>query len=236
MKPLILITCEHAFNTMFRTEQLVLNKTYIRAISAAGGNSVLASDPDEAEYYAELCDGLLLTGGCGVCPTRYGETFFDEDSLRDSSNMPRDEMEFNLVAAFAAKKKPMMGICRGHQLLNVYFGGKLIQNFPKQKHLEHRCGISHLVEAEDDSILGRLFGTEFVTNSYHQDAVTVTGEDVRITARSADGIVEATEHKSLPVFSVQWHPERQRGELKNPPQGPDMTPLLEHFIKLCSHE
>ena len=107
-----------------------------------------------------------------------------------------------------------------------FVDAELIQNFPRQLHLEHQNGISHLVKAEPDSIVGR-------TNSHHRDGITETGSDISITARSADGIPEAIEHRTLPCFGVQWHPERQRGDSMNPSCGPDMTPLFTYFVNLC---
>lgn len=232
MKPWILVGCEHGYDDEMHTDRFVLNKNYTRAVTAGGGIPVMPADPCRAAEYAELASGLLLTGGSGVHPARYGEVFFDEDSMK-GSNAVRDAMEFALLGEFIKNKKPVMGICRGYQLLNVYFGGKLIQNFPKQKHIEHQMGITHRVSAEPDSIVYRLFGKEFNTNSHHRDGITEPGEGIKITARSADGIPEAIEHESLPVFGVQWHPERTRGEGMNPPDGPDMTPLFEYFISLC---
>lgn len=234
-KPVILVSCEHGYDNEMHMDRFVLNKNYTRAVTAGGGIPFMAADPAEAETYAEMADGLLLTGGSGVHPALYGDVFFDDDSIK-GSNPVRDEMEMNLIRSFMKRKKPIMGICRGHQLLNVYFGGRLIQNFPKQKGIEHQNGISHLVRAEDDSIVGRLFGKEFMTNSHHRDGVTETGEDMRITVMSANGIPEAIEHKTAPVFGVQWHPERQRGEQMNPACGPDMTPLFTYFVDLCRKE
>ena len=231
-KPLILVPGEHGFDPEMHMSRFVLNKNYAQGVSAGGGVPLIPADPLEAERYAELADGLLLTGGSGVHPALYGDVFFDDDSIR-GSNPVRDEMELALLRCFVEKKKPVFGICRGYQLMNVFFGGKLIQNFPKQRHIEHQNGISHLVKAEADSIVGRLFGSEFMTNSHHRDGVTETGPEVRITAASADGIPEALEHRSLPCFGVQWHPERQRGDAKNPACGPDMTPLFRYFVDLC---
>lgn len=231
-KPVIMITCEHGYDNEMHTDRFVLNKNYARAISAAGGLPLIPIDACEAELYSEMADGLLLTGGSGVHPARYGDVFFDDDSMK-GSNAVRDEMEFALLAKFVEKKKPVMGICRGHQLINVFFGGKLIQNFPKQKHIEHQMGITHKVIAEPGSLVEKLFGKEFYTNSHHRDGITEPGKEIWITAWSADGIPEAIEHKELPIIGVQWHPERTRGEQMNPPMGPDMSPLFEHFISVC---
>ena len=231
-KPLICVTCEHGFDAEMHMDRFVLNKNYARGVSAGGGIPLMPADIHEAQTYAALADGLLITGGSGVHPALYGDVFFDDDSIK-GSNPVRDEMEIGLIRSFLEAGKPIMGICRGQQLLNVYFGGKLIQNFPKQKGIEHQNGISHKVHAEENSIVGGLFGQDFMTNSHHRDAVISTGPDVRVAAVSEDGIIEAIEHVSLPVFAVQWHPERQRGDTMNPACGPDMTPLFTYFVNLC---
>lgn len=234
-KPLILVPCEHGFDQEMHMDRFVLNKNYARGVTAGGGIPLMPADPLAAEVYAEIADGMLLTGGSGVHPALYGDVFFDGDSIK-GSNPVRDEMEYKLIQCFVEKKKPIMGICRGHQLLNVYFGGKLIQNFPKQKGLEHQNGISHMVHAGAGSVAEKLFGAAFMTNSHHRDAVAAVGPDMRATAFAADGIVEAVEHTSLPILGVQWHPERQRGDRMNPSCGPDMTSLFAYFVDLCRKE
>ena len=110
-----------------------------------------------------------------------------------------------------AAEKPILGICRGHQILNVALGGTLIQDLPNGK--DHSTGEDfsrvHELSVEDGSILAALYGTKpMVVNSYHHQAVENPGKGLRITARSADGVVEAMEHESLPIFSVQYHPEQ----------------------------
>ena len=89
------------------------------------------------------------------------------------------------------------------------------------------------MSVEPDSVLGRLFGEQFLVNSYHHQSVRTLGEELRVTAR-AGKIVEGFEHKSLPVWAVQWHPERMTGEDRISGEGPDMSPLFAWFVKTCS--
>ena len=127
-----------------------------------------------------------------------------------------------------------MGICRGHQLVNAALGGHNMLNFPRKHAVEHSEGIQHEIAAEEGSILNRLYGPKLLVNSFHRDCADAVGPDVKVTARSLDGIIEAIEHKTLPVFSVQFHPERMRGDAPNPAFGPDGTELFKYFVDLCS--
>lgn len=220
---------------------LSVNTTYMNAITAAGGIPVILGSPKLAEEYAELCDGLLITGGESVHPARFGKTF-DELSYGDPNiahnlkagcNTVRDEMEFAAFHAFYKKKKPIMGICRGHQLVNAAFGGENMLNFPRRHRCEHSEGIEHRIVTEKGSFLARIYGESMLVNSFHRDCVIDVGEDILVSARSEDGIIEAIEHKILPIFSVQFHPERMRGETPFPLAGPDGTKIFEYFLSLC---
>ena len=220
---------------------LSVNAAYMNALAAAGGIPLLPGCTKLAAEYAELADGLLLTGGESVHPARFGDTFNDlaggdatvAHNLKAGCNTARDEMEFALLEEFVKRKKPVMGICRGHQLINAAFGGHNMLNFPRIHPYEHSEGIGHEIVAEAGSVLERLYGTRFFVNSFHRDCADRAGEDMRITARAGDGTIEALEHKTLPVFSVQFHPERMRGDTPNPACGPDGTKLFEFFVGLC---
>jgi len=128
----------------------------------------------------------------------------------------------------------VMGICRGFQLLNVAFGGSLVQDLPNASfhRSEALYGLTHTVTALRDSIHYRYYGEEFSVNSCHHQGVLRLGKSLRATAFSPDGLVEAVEHESLPVFGVQWHPERLCGEYLRP-DAVDGAPLFRYFIRLC---
>lgn len=155
---------------------------------------------DPAEF-----DGLLLPGGVAdVNPARYGQA----PAGAASCNPALDELQFAVLDRFVRAKKPVFGICRGHQLINVYFGGALDQNIATADH--HICGtiyMAHDTRAAADSFLAPLYGEQFPTNTSHHQAVARPGEGMRIVQYSDDGVAEATQHESLPVWSVQWHPE-----------------------------
>lgn len=199
---------------------------YIRAVRALGGLPV----PGYAPAPDPTCDGLLLCGGGDIEPSRYGQDMagsFPPD-------LPRDEAEFALIAAFRAAGKPIFGICRGMQILNVAFGGDMIQHLPAGCRPFH-CGREdrvHAVRAAEGSLLFHLYGKLFAVNSFHHQAVDRLGEGLIPTAWSESGVVEALEHTSLPILGVQYHPERMSFDLRRA-DTVDGEPLLAHFMDLC---
>ena len=129
--------------------------------------------------------------------------------------------------------KPILGICRGHQILNVYFGGSLHQDIPEVAfHRRKGEDMTHKVSARADSVLGRLYGESFEVNSVHHQAVKALGEGFRVTADWQGQYAEAIEHCELPVFSVQWHPERICFERKKEGLA-DGGEIFNYFIDLC---
>lgn len=241
MRKVILISSKPASNPMSGQPVHMADDTYAAAVTAVGGLPVLLADARLAGEYAQLADGLLLTGGESVHPRWFGETFErlaggDPDrvrQLRAGCNAMRDEAEMALFQEFFRLGKPILGICRGHQLVNAALGGKNLLDFPKNHPVEHYSGIQHRVTAEADSVLGQLYGTEFLVNSYHRDCADCVGPDVRVTARSEDGLIEAIQHKTRPIFGFQFHPERMRGDAPNPAYGPCSDALFRYFLDLC---
>lgn len=162
-----------------------------------------AEPPDLSGY-----DCLLLTGGADIHPSRFGKKLLPNGSER--LDLPRDELEFALFASFAALGKPILGICRGMQVINVALGGTLIQDLPSQRGVRHSSPEGQPPLFHDvvwtDGRRGRV-------NSYHHQAVDILGAGLEVFAASPDGTVEAVMHDTLPVFAVQWHPERMDGAI-----------------------
>ena len=166
----------------------------------ARGDAGQAFDPDDY-------DGLLLPGGCDVNPSRYGKDRIPEETVDDAL----DELQFGVLARFLEAGKPVLGVCRGHQLLNIFFGGTLVQHLPDaEKHASLPTGEDnvHPVSVEKGSFLAGIYGEACVVNSTHHQGVELPGKGLRPVMRSEDGVIEAIEHESLPVWGVQWHPER----------------------------
>lgn len=186
----------------------------------------------------EPLDGIVLQGGVDISPTNYGETPLDEAWAGDPS---RDAYELELVRQSIALNKPVLGICRGHQLLNVALGGSLYQDIPSQfvstiQHLDRpiyeKC--LHEVEFEPGSRLTEIYPgvQQALVPSVHHQAIKQLAEPLIVEARSADGLIEAVRLPQTTaldpyVFGVQWHPEFQ---LPDDTTLLDPRPLLEDFL------
>lgn len=200
---------------------------YIDAVNNCGGIAIPEYCPEAVTEY----DGLILCGGNDIGPSYYGEEINGAVNIDEK----RDFSEFNLVKAFIEAGKPVMGICRGCQLLNIAFGGTLYQDIDNAK--EHSSfsdyDLIHTVQAKENSFLSELYGESFWVNSFHHQAVNKLGKDLEITAIASDGkTVEGIKHKTLPIFGVQWHPERMAFS-KRRDDTVDGRLLFEYFIKMC---
>lgn len=162
----------------------------------------------------ERLDGLVLTGGGDIAPGRYHAQAGPRLSGIDAE---RDDLEITLLRWAIEAGKPILGICRGHQVLNVTLGGALIQDIrthvPHAGRHEAPGGHSpawHPVHVRSDSLLCKWIGrTRLTTNSYHHQAVSALGRGLLVSAAAEDGIVEGIELAGHPfALGVQWHPER----------------------------
>jgi len=169
-------------------------QTYIDALEALGAR-VERGMPDG-------CGALLLPGGGDVHPRFYGQ------ELRAATDVDeaRDRYELALFRRFAAAGRPVLGVCRGLQLVNVALGGTLRQHVEGHSRIAGADSL-HAVRT-DDALLRTLYGERFTVNSAHHQAVDRPGAGLRVIARAEDGTVEAVRHESLPILAVQWHPER----------------------------
>ena len=227
MKPIIGVTT----TTGWEKNRLYSKATRFYADSVVrGGGAPLyiptLLDPELASNIVSRIDGLLLSGGNeDVQPHHY-----DEIPIQGLTNVApdRDAWEFALINAALVQKKPILGICRGAQILNVALGGSLYQSLAKQfdgagEHFSENtdmCEVYHHINIEKDSFLYGLYGEKIMVNSFHNLAIKVPADCFRVTARSEEGIIEcieSTEHEF--VVGVQWHPEA-------------MTEKHPHFVEL----
>ena len=199
---------------------------YLSALTQLGAAPELLNEIRDPERY----DCLLLPGGADVDPQRYGQEL--NGSLGVDPAL--DALQFTALECFLRAGKPILGICRGHQLLNVFFGGTLIQHLPTAQ--AHTRGgddeTLHPVRAEPGSFMDALYGREFTVNSSHHQASDRMGEGLVPVLWAQDGTVEAAYHRTLPVWSVQWHPERLCFGF-SPPGAADGSRVLEFFLKQC---
>lgn len=187
---------------------------YARAITAAGGLPVHLPQHVDAFEYAGRLDGLVLSGGADVDPLRYGAVPSADTGPVEPA---RDAAELGLVEAAVAAGRPVLGICRGLQLLNVWAGGTLRQHVPE--HARYDLAASEPfdeVAVTPTSRLGLMYGPSRRVNSLHHQSVDRVAEGWVVTARSADGTVEAMEWPGHDVIAVQWHPELLPGAAADP--------------------
>ena len=173
----------------------------------------------DPEALGNWLSGVVITGGQDMHPSCWGgdeSVVSGIDPLADPSvhDPARDEFEIALTRAALDREIPLLGVCRGLQVLNVTLGGTLIPDLPPGS-VEHLSVSPPLTDGADDhkvtfepgSIAERLFGASAVTNSWHHQAVDRCGTGLVVTGRAADGVVEAVELPGAAVLGVQWHPE-----------------------------
>jgi microsomal dipeptidase-like Zn-dependent dipeptidase/gamma-glutamyl-gamma-aminobutyrate hydrolase PuuD len=195
----------------------VVGSSYIKAILKAGGAPVLippAADGKVLRHIVAQLDGLLMTGGEDVNPLWYGEMPIPQLGAVDHV---RDIYDFKLIKFAADRNIPILGICRGMQILNVAFGGTLYQDMPAQrgaKTIKHRQELakeypSHLISIADGTQLSDILGSRpKAVNSFHHQAVKDMAPGFRPSAYSTDSVIEAFEaYPNHPILAVQWHPE-----------------------------
>ncbi len=203
-------------------------KNYANALEGCGAQGIFSLDISQAKD----CDALLLPGGGDIDPARYGQTLAGSEE----PDLQRDAAELHLVSDFTSWGKPILGICRGIQMINVALGGELIQDIPTAAEHRHDPVIgdrTHKVTAEENSFLFSLYGGEFSVNSAHHQALGRIAPGLRVVARSErDGIVEAVEWPEKRIYGVQWHPERMSFDLRRE-DTVDGRYIFEFFLKLC---
>ncbi len=200
--------------------------TYAQAVERAGGLPLLipyAVDHALIPQYVDLLDGICFTGGNDMDPKKYCDEEWHPRCAK--MDVRRQEFEFALIAEVEKRRVPALGVCFGSQLMNVYRGGSLIQFLPDQpcedekNRLEHRRLPDkepgrHPIKLDVNSQIGKAIGKSDVSvNTYHKQAVKKIGRGLRVIATAPDGVIEAFEDPTMPLFAaVQWHPERLADE------------------------
>ncbi|MGM0599753.1 MAG: gamma-glutamyl-gamma-aminobutyrate hydrolase family protein [Candidatus Rifleibacteriota bacterium] len=202
-------------NAAFKNDKVILNYDYVRAINNNGGVAVILPPADNDEIikkYVSMVDAAVFTGGRDIPPEFYGQERHPSVNVLDQI---RFEFDSRFIKAFLLSKKPVLGICLGMQMSNVIHGGTMIQDIPSMVggKVRHRNGEMytnfHPVGIAKGSLLANILGKDDAeVISRHHQAVDKIGENLRVIARSSDGIVEALERtdRHFGLF-VQWHPE-----------------------------
>ncbi len=212
-------------------EPTVAQSKYMESLARAGAGMrwVELSDPEQAVQDALTCDGLLLPGGGDMDPKFYGQARIPACG---EPNLLRDAAEPLLLRAFLAADKPVLGICRGIQVMNAALGGDLYQDIKPFEHLPHNGHWAkvHTVTVRRGTLLSRILGQDTVlVNSQHHQAVDRVAPGFTLAALSEDGIVEAIEKPDARFcLGVQWHPEWLSDA------DPAMQSLFDAFVNACS--
>lgn len=203
-------------------------KNFIDALAVLGaeGHAVL-NETDFDKY-----DALILPGGADISPDLFGE----ENNGSRKIERERDVRQLEITDIFVKAKKPILGVCKGHQLLNVYFGGTVFQHIPEyERHQWDEVDKAHGSTCATGSFLEGLYGKEFPINSAHHQALGRIADCFTVIQYSDDGVLEGVIHNSLPIIGLQWHPERMTGaHLRE--DTVDGIKIFEYFLKVIRRE
>lgn len=197
--------------------------------------AILASEGEPLDGYCPepdlSCDGLLLCGGGDIESTLFGQ----EDRGSHPPDRARDRAELVLFQAFYRAGKPILGICRGLQLINVALGGGLIQDLPQPGQSFHTApggDTVHTVRTLEGSLLHEWYGPLMAVNSAHHQAADRLGEGLRAIAWAESGFAEAIDLPGYPLLGLQFHPERMSFDRRRPDTA-DGAPIFSWFIEMC---
>ena len=235
-KPVIGLTPAHAIEN----DSVSLMPTYIRAVENAGGVPVifpLELSVENLTVLANLCQGFIFTGGPDPHPFLWGE---DIHKGCGPISVKRDQMELSLLSIAMEQKKPILGICRGAQLINIGLGGDIYQDIDSQYHavfpIAHHqplppTSTSHHIDVREGSLLEEISSTNgrIQVNSNHHQAIRKLAPNMVVGGIAPDGLIEEIERKDYPfLIGVQWHPE-YLCETDNTSRN-----LFRRFVEVCA--
>ncbi len=206
---------ESRANIMESTERVFISEKFINCVEYAGGIPLIlahVNDMEDVKAQIDVCDGVMLCGGMDIHPIYYGE---EPHHNLGFVNSKEDEYQIKIARLALNLHKPVLGICRGHQLLNVVCGGTLYQDLteilsPTIKHdqISKRYEPYHSITISKSSKLEKFLGSSTVVNSLHHQCIKELGTGLRAIAHSNDGVIEAIEMPDRDfVLGMQWHPE-----------------------------
>lgn len=171
-----------------------------KMIVDSGHVPYFVSSISEIDFVLENCDMLFVPGGVDVDPALYGECVNGAVFMNEET----DKLDFAYIDAFYKANKPILGICRGQQVINVFFGGSLYQDISG-----HRDNVKHSLKVED--FVEDIYKSTIIeTNSFHHQAVKDVADGFKVVALADDGTIEALRNNN--IYTVQWHPEMMDGK------------------------
>jgi len=209
---------------------VLTTQDYMAFVYNSGAFPILISPLDNDNYFLDIVkntDMLLLSGGEDSDPQFYNQK---PSKHLGTTVKERDLFEIKLISLFLEAKKPIFGICRGFQLLNIYFNGNLYQDYREvNENLEYHCeqpyqSLIHKIKLSP--YLEKIYNKkEISVNSHHHQFINKLGDDLDIIATAEDGIIEAFKNENKKILAVQWHPEMLFKKY------PEHIKILENFIK-----
>lgn len=227
MKPIIGVT-----TSVSDERKLTLNLVYTRAVTAAGGVPVaLPNDRCCADEIFSALDGVLFSGGGDIHGKYFGQPLHEKAA---SVSEERDEFELELFKLTQKARKPVLGICRGVQLINIAMGGDIFQHMENHSQTQERHETSHFADIYPNTFLHGFFKSEKIAvNSFHHQALDRLGEGLAVSAVSEDGYIEGVEYREPREWfcvGVQWHPE----EMLADPRGILQLELFKAFVEAAA--
>lgn len=184
-------------------EKQFVNTIYLNPLTKRGFNTILLTlENPNLEDVLMLCDAFLITGGRDIDPVYYNE---ENKGLAIDTDSRLGVVDRQIVLHAKKYKKPLLGICRGHQAINVFLGGTLHQDLGDLNKTHKSVKENHFINIKENSFIN--LDSIINVNSYHHQAIKTLASELKVIGIHEDSTIELVAHKHLPIFSVQWHPE-----------------------------
>lgn len=217
MRKLVCMTSRTMLDELNQEKQFV-NTRYIKPLTERGMNTMMLTlDNPSPEEMFNLCDAFVVTGGVDLDPMTYKDV---NTGLSKDMHPSLDLLDSLVIKYVKTSKKPLLGVCRGLEAVNVFLGGTLYQDLGQLglKH-ENIVGNHKILTVENDVL---KFEREIAANSYHHQGIKKLATGLKVVGKQTDGVIEAIIHESLPIIAVQWHPEMR-------PNSPESKVIFDAF-------
>ena len=220
MRKLVCLTSRTMLDELSQEKQFV-NTRYVKPLTERGMNTMMLTlDNPSPEEMFNLCDAFVVTGGVDLDPM----TYKDVNTGLSKDIHPSLDLLDSLVIKYAkTTKKPLLGVCRGLQSINVFLGGTLYQDLAQLGLKHSNIPGNHKINTVENDVI--KFESEIAVNSYHHQGIKKLATGLKVIGKQTDGIIEAVVHESLPIIAVQWHPEMR-------PSSPESKIIFDTFATM----